>query len=265
MYRHLSALPARAAKPLSKFIAIRAATLTHYSPPPNMKKLILSALLVPMFAFAQETSPPAPGAPTLQMEASAKSQVPNDEMVATLAAEQTGANVGALNDAVMASLNRAVTEAKASSRVNVRLGAFSTNPNYEKGKPEGWRVRGELVLTSSDMKGLSVLVGKLGQTLQVTGVSFRLSDKAREAEEKVLLGQAAKTFKAKAAAAATAFDFSGYEVKTLSLSQSSPRPIYQPMGMMAMSMKGSESAAVPAEGGDTDVVVTVSGLVSLKK
>lgn len=220
-----------------------------------MKKLLIAAVLLPTLAFAD---------PTLQMEASARSQVANDEMVAVLSADRAGNTVGSLNDAVMTALNEAVREAKATPHVNVRMGSFSTNPNWDNGKQAGWRVHGEVVLTSPDMKALSELVGKLGQALQVANVSFRLSDKAREAEEKALLAKAAANFREKADAASKAFGFSGYQFKELTLSHSGVQPMPRPVPMMAFKAS-SMAAPMPAEGGDSDVSVTVSGAITLTK
>ena len=68
----------------------------------------MSALLLPALASAgppSNTGSPelaAPSKPTLQLEATARSQVANDEMVAVLTADRTGQNVAALNDTVMA-------------------------------------------------------------------------------------------------------------------------------------------------------------------
>lgn len=223
-----------------------------------MHKLLVAALLVPTLCYAEPAT-----LPSLRMEATARVQVANDEMVAVLAAERVGPTVGVLNDAVMTALNDAIKEAKAIPRINVRLGSFSTNPNWETSKQTGWNVRGEVVLTSSDMKALAILVGKLGQTLRVEGVSFRLSDKSREAEERLLVTKAAANFKEKADTATKAFGFSSYSVRELQLSQSGAQPVMRPM-MASMVMK-SGAASMPSEGGESDVAVTVSGLVSLNK
>jgi predicted secreted protein len=157
-----------------------------------MKKAVLLSLLLPTLAFAQ---------PTLNLNADARSQVPNDEMVVTLSVHREGVDAATLTDGVLSALNAAVKEAKAVPGIQTRLGSVWTNPAFDQNKKIGWEVSGELVLTSSNMKELSVLTGNLTQKLQLSGVSFRLSAQKREAEEARLLKEAAANFQQKATAA----------------------------------------------------------------
>lgn len=209
----------------------------------------------------------ASAGPTLALDAQARAEVTNDEMVVVLAAERDGPQVGSLNDAVLAQLNAAIAEAQAVEGVRARMGSISTQPNFSRdGRPQGWRVRGELVLVSGRIPVLSQLGGRLAERLQLASVQFRLSTERRRTEEARLLAEAARAFRARAGEAATAFGFKSYELKELTLRSAgngSPRP-------MAMSMaRGGPEAAVasaplPAEGGESEVVVTVSGTVTLQ-
>jgi predicted secreted protein len=207
---------------------------------------------------------PASAGPTLAFDAQARSEIANDEMVVVLAAERDGPQVGPLNDAVIAQLNAAIAEAKAVEGVRTRIGSISTQPNFVRdGRQQGWRVRGELVLVSNRIPALSQLGGRLADRLQVSSVQFRLSAERRRSEEARLLAEAATAFRTKAGEAALAFGFKGYELKELTLrnsGQGMPRP-------MAMARGGPESVAaappLPAEGGESEVVVAVSGTVVL--
>jgi predicted secreted protein len=206
----------------------------------------------------------ASAGPTLALDAQARSEVANDEMVVVLAAERDGPQVGPLNDAVLAQLNAAIAEARAVEGVRTRMGSISTQPNYGRdGRPQGWRVRGELVLVSSRIPALSQLGGRLAERLQLAGVQFRLSAERRRTEEARLLAEAASAFRTRAGEAAAAFGFKGYELKELTL-RSPGSGVPRPMAMARGAAEApSSSAPLPAEGGESEVVVAVSGTVVL--
>jgi predicted secreted protein len=216
-----------------------------------MKKLVLIALFAPTLALAQ---------PTLNLTADATSKVPNDEMVVSLAIERSGADSAPLTDAVLTALTEATKAARSVAGIEVRQGNVSTNPNWDQNKKIGWQVRGEMTLMSKDMKALSALTGKLSEKLQLAGVSFRLSESSRSAEEARLINAAADNFRAKAKAATSAFGYSNFVLNEVTVSQAGS--VMPPRPMMAMSMK-AERAGVPVEGGDSEVSVTISGKVEL--
>jgi predicted secreted protein len=219
--------------------------------------------LVCVVALALAPAGPVRAGPTLSLDAQARASVANDEMVVVLAAERDGPQVGPLNDAVLAQLNAAIAEARALEGVRARLGSVWTQPRHDRdGKPQGWRVRGEVVLESTRMELLGRLSGRLAERMQVAGVSFRLSAERRRTEEGRLVAEAARAFRARAAEAAQAFGFAGYELKELTLrggGGSPPRP-------MSAARASADFAAppVPPEGGDSEVVVGVSGSVELR-
>lgn len=200
--------------------------------------------------------------PSLDLDEQARSAVPNDEMVIILATERDGPQVGPLNEAVLTQLNAAIAEARKTEGVRARLGSISTQPNYTRdGKPQGWRVRGEVVLESQKMPALGQLGSRLGERMQLASVQFRLSSERRRAEEQRLLREVAQSFRDKAAQAARAFGYQGYDIKSLSLQPGRvppPRPV-----MMSRASDAGLAAAppVPEEGGDSEVVVSVSGTV----
>jgi len=213
--------------------------------------------------FSTSSSAAGPG---LQLTHQASRSVANDEMVVMMAIERDGPQVGPLNEAVVSQLNAAIAEARRVEGVRARLGGVSTQPNYTReGKPNGWRVRGDVVLESSRMPALAQLAGKLGERLQMNSVQFRLSRERRRSEEQSLLREAAQGFRDKALQTAQAFGYKGYEIKELVLQPgqgSIPRPM-----MMARSAPDMAAAAppppLPDEGGDSEVTVAVSGTVEL--
>ena len=209
----------------------------------------------------------AVNAATLTLEASAKADVSNDEMVVVMTIERDGADLASINQTVNQALSAAIADAKKVTGVKARLGSINTNPNWTpQGKPSGWRVRGEVVMTSKELAALGALSGQLGQKLQITSIQFRLSDDSRKDAEKRLIRDAAQAFKDKATDAAKALGFSGYAIKDIGLNQGFQVSV-RPMPMMRaksdmVSMSGS--APVPTESGESEVNVTFNGSVELK-
>ena len=209
----------------------------------------------------------AQAGPTLALDAQARAQVANDELVVVLAVEREGPQPGPANDAVLKALEAALAEARGVQGVKARLGSVSTQPRFDRdGKPQGWRVRGEAVLESTRIPALAQLAGRLGDRVQLAAVLYRLSAERRQAEEKRLVAEAAKAFRTRAAEAAWAFGFADYELKSLALQSGGgvgpgPRPM-----AMAAARGGIEAAAapLPTDAGESEVVVAVSGSVELK-
>jgi len=209
----------------------------------------------------------ARAAPTLQLDAMASATIANDEMVVVLAVERDGQQIAPINEAVVSQLNAALAEARRVEGVRARLGSISTFPNFTReGKPNGWRVRGEIVLESRMLEQLAQLTGRLSEKMQLASVSFRLSSERRRVEEDRLLSEAAKSFQNKATQAATAFGFKSFQIRELSLrpgGKVQPRPVYMGRSADAMPMAASAPPPVPTDGGESEVVVSVSGTVDL--
>jgi predicted secreted protein len=219
-----------------------------------MAKIFSLLLLFPAICMA-ETS--------LTLEANARSEVPNDEMVVNVAVEKTGPDVGPLNKAVLESLKSIVSEVKTVAGVNSRIGNIMTHPNYVKNVQQGWTVRGDVIIDSSDMEGLRHLSGKLAKEYQIAGISYRLSESLRLKEESTLISQAAKNFKKKLAEATSAFGYNAYEIKQVTLGQpGSYRPVYPTASMATAS--SDQQFGIPKAPGHTEVVVTVSGVAVMK-
>ena len=215
-----------------------------------------------VFPLLAGVSAAAFAGPTVSLEANASSKVPNDEMVVTVGAVSSGKDVGALNEAVLAMLNNAVKKAKAVPGVKTQLANVQTQPDWRDGRQVGWQVSGEVILTSQDMPALANLSGNLGQQMQIRSVGFQLSDAKRRAEETRLLKDAAANFRARAQATAQAFGYAKYEITELGVNSGSQFPPPRPM-MMEKSAMAASASPVPAEGGNSDVTVTVTGRIKV--
>ncbi len=209
------------------------------------------------------------GPPTLTLDAQAKSLVANDEMQVIFAVERDGNDLSAMNQTVLQALASAISDAKKVDGVRARMGTVQTNPNWTpQGKPNGWRVRGEVSLSlqnsSQNFASLGNLAGQLAQKLQLSGINFKLSDDARTAAEKQLIKNAAGAFRAKAQDAASALGYKSFDIKEVNLNNGNNVVIRQAPMMKAMRSDSMSAAPVPSEGGDSEVTVTFSGTVNLK-
>ncbi|MGE0312487.1 MAG: SIMPL domain-containing protein [Lautropia sp.] len=227
---------------------------------------LLVAIALPSASAAFAQSPPDDAAfPTVELRASASSQVANDEMVVRLGAQASGTDMGALNGTVLSALNDALDRSKAVNGVSARLGSVTTQPEWDaQGKRTGWRVHGVLVLEGSDMAALGALAGRLGADLSIESVEFRLTAARRGVEENRLLKEAADAFRERATKTATAFGYGGYELRRITVLTQASRPT-PPMPMAAMARGAELRSDLPAEGGVATVEIAIEGSVRLTR
>jgi predicted secreted protein len=200
--------------------------------------------------------------PTLELDARVQSTLLNDELSVVLAAERDAPQVGPANQAVLGQLNAALAQARAVDGVRARLGAMQTLPNFDpSGAIQSWRVRGVIVLESSRLGALSELTGQLASTLQIDQVSFRLSDARRFAEEQKLLKSVAQAFRERAAQAANALGYAGYELRSMTLR---PQTAVMPTVRMAAMPMAESRANLPTDAGESDIEVSMSGTIELR-
>ena len=229
------------------------------------KHLIAIGLLVAAAAAGAATPEGSDAAtPTLSLTATATEEVPQDQMVVTIAVDREGPGIGTLNAAVLRELAWATGEAKKVEGVHVSTGNLVTHQAWgPNGKPTGWRVRGELLLKSKNMKDLGDLAGRLGERVQLGGVAFQLSREARDAVEAQLVESATAAFRQKASTASKALGYTAFTLKAVQLSSGWDEGGPTPLRMAAMSMASKAAEAVPVEAGKAAVTVSVTGTVFL--
>jgi predicted secreted protein len=249
---------------------------TRRTPAASFNKLAIAALLAlsaaPVFAQTRIDPPPVPGehgpmrerVPTLTLDAAARSEVAQDTVQVTLSHETEGADAATVSAQLNKVLKETLDDARGKTGITARNGGYQVYPTTDdKGKISAWRGRAEVVLESRDFDATSALTGTLGARMAVSGISFSLSEQARQAEEARLLTQAAAAFRERAKNAAQAFGFTDYTIGNLTLSGSGvvspPRPM-----MMRGASAMSKSAPVALEGGQAEVTVSVTGTVKLQ-
>ncbi|QEI08346.1 DUF541 domain-containing protein [Pigmentiphaga aceris] len=231
--------------------------------------VLLAMSAAPVLAQDRPAPPPGrhaemrePRLPTLTLDAAARSEVAQDTVQVTMAYETEAADAASVSAALNKVLKATLDDARGKAGVTARNGGYQVYPTTDdKGKISAWRGRAEVVLESRDFEATSALTGTLGSRMAVTGISFSLSDQARQAEEAKLLVEAANAFRERAKNAVQAFGFADYTVATLGLSGSGVVSRPQPMMMRAASM--SKSSPVEIAGGQAEVTVSVTGTVKL--
>ncbi|MGH8493475.1 MAG: SIMPL domain-containing protein [Moraxellaceae bacterium] len=196
-------------------------------------------------------------------------EIPNDQMNATLSIELSDKDAGKLAQQLATVVNDAMKKASAYPSVKVSSGNQNTWPVYgstltSSSKLESWRGRAEVRLETKDFKAAGELIGKLQEKLQINGISFVVSADSRRKVEDGLTVEAIAAFKARAEAIRSAWSAKSYKLVQMSLgSAGGPMP-YMPM---MRTMKAVEADSAPGQalaGGDTRLVVNVSGSIELQ-
>lgn len=232
----------------------------------NLKNLVALALLGSCLVSYASTLP-VPGGPQLTLDAQAQAELDNDEMSVVMSVEKQGSDVQALSQSVLATLQRATAKAKRVDSVSVRTGTVSTYPVWDsKGKTPNWTVRAEMGLKSTNFSTLGLLASELTSEMQMNGVGFSLSPAKRKLEESRLMKEVSANFKDNARDLAAAMGYKSYELKSLSFNRQNNSGGGRPMMTMSAMRGKAMDAAVPvaAEGGKSEVSVSLNGVVELK-
>jgi len=226
-----------------------------------MKRSIIGILaLASACAWAADpAAPAAPAAPTVSVSASATTSVANDRMFAWLRAEADNADPAKAAAEVNGKIGKAIARAKATPGVEVKTSGYSSYQIGEK-LTTRWRVQQSISLESGDFAALAGLLTRLQAEdgLVMSGMSFSVSNEARRKAEDALTQEAIKGWQARAQSASKALGFDGFRVGRVNVMADGPmRP--QPMMRMAAASAGASAPPVNAEGGNTDITVTVQG------
>jgi len=220
-------------------------------------KRFLTGVIALASACAWAADPVTPSAPAVSVTASATTSVANDRMFAWLRAEVDNADPTRAAADVNARIGKAIARAKATPGVEVKTSGYSSYQVTDKTLTR-WRVQQSISLESSDFATLAALLTKLQSedALVMSGMSFGVSNDARRKVEDALTQEAIKGWQARAQSASKALGFDAWRVGHVNVMTGDPM---RPQPMMRMAAAAGGAAPVNAEGGNTDVTVTVSG------
>lgn len=225
-------------------------------------------LLYPTIALAlitgsvsAETASPATLS-TIDLSAEAGRSASNDMAQVTVYFEATNANPAALSREVNSAIAAAIERIKQVPDVKAGTSGVNTWPVHGKNgrSIEAWRMRSSISLESTNIPALSELLGKLQETLAVTSLVMQPSPATRDATADLAATDAIRAFEARAQSVADTLG-KRYRIRHLSINYGSTQgPVYP---MMRSAMMAAEAAPAPLEGGESRIVVNVSGTIEL--
>lgn len=197
---------------------------------------------------------------TTQIHASgeARTTVQNDVLTISLMRVREGTDAASLHKAVAAEAAHALATARKVTVVKVRTEGYGVYPVYDKGRIVRQRARYSLSLKTRDVSAGLALAAKL-LPFQVQNLRFSVSPEKRKETEKRLIKAAIEDMRGKFAIAARALGDKGFVITQVSIGGPPFSPMPQQRVRMAGAMARESATVVPAEAGESRVVVTVSG------
>ncbi|HPE58857.1 MAG TPA: SIMPL domain-containing protein [Thiolinea sp.] len=197
---------------------------------------------------------------------SAEKAVENDELTATLFAEQSGQDTAAMAGVVNEAISWAMEQAKKQDAVESRTLAYTTSPVYRDGKVDGWQVRQSIELKSRDSEVLSGLLGVLQENLRIQGIEYSVSTDVRRGVEEELITEALAAFKRRAAQVQANMERGEYRVVNLSINTPNDGGGFQPRMMAMVADAGPRPVPAPTlDSGKQTLTVTVSAEIELSR
>jgi predicted secreted protein len=225
----------------------------------KLYRYLLTCLLViqiiPVYAHDNETL-----FNIINLQAQAEREIPNDQMIVILATEHEGSNAASISQEINRDMQWALDIIKAYKDVDSKTGNYQTYPIYNKQTITGWRSSQQVEIKSKNMAGLTELVGKLQEKLQVKQMNFSPTDATRKQHENELIEEAMVAFKERVAIVGKHMDQKSHRIVNIHISSGG----YQPPIMYERAMKtmAMDAASAPAvEAGMSKISVNVSGSV----
>ena len=225
---------------------------------------ILSGLLLfgalPTWAHAEEI---VRNRVSFQVET--RREVANDWATARFAVQAEGKDLARIAQTVNTRMAGALARARKTKGIELRSGAYVTQPVYEDGRVVRWRARQEFRAETRDVDRLAKLIGRLqGESVLLVGVDFSIRPETRMAVEDELIQEALSAFRARASLIARGLEASGWSLVSLSVGRHGVP--FRRMEMMRGEASVSAFDAVPPpafEAGSSDIRVQISGSVEL--
>ncbi len=229
-------------------------------------KLLTNLLAATALAVAGAAQAEPLNYDVINLDASARAEVANDLLMATLYVEKTNSDASKLAAEVNRTLNQAVRLVHEFPGVKIETGAQSTWPVYDaKNRLTGWRTRAELRVESKDFDAASRAIAKMEGNLQLSGIHFVLAPDTATATENRLIDSALKAFEARADIVARSMGARAWRAVNLNVNAGNNRPPMPVMRAMAMKADAVEVAPQEFAGGDSEIVVNVNGAIQLQR
>ena len=230
-------------------------------------------LVTTLLALAVQAQPVPPPSGVLNLTTAASVEVARDVLGVAFTVTREGNDAQAVQSGLKQALEAALIEARKIAKpglVEVQTGNFSLYPRYANpskgGQPviSGWQGTAELTVQGKDIAAIAQLSGRI-QTMSIARVGYTLSREAREKVETEVTAQAIARWRAKAAAMAQQFGYSGYSVREVNVATNDFQQPPQPMLMKASRASTGADEALPTEAGKGEVSATVSGSAQMTR
>ena len=234
----------------------------------------LAMVLQAVFALNAQAQPVlAPVSGVLNLTTTASAEVTKDVLAVIFSVTREGSDAQTVQSGLKQALDAALVEARKIAKpgaVDIQTGNFSLYPRYSnpaKGGQvsiSGWQGSAELQVQGKDIPAIAQLSGRI-QTMAIARVGYTLSREAREKVEADVTAQAIARWRAKAAAMAQQFGYSGYSVREVNVATNDFQQ--QPVPMLMKSVRSASVAeeALPTEAGKGDVTATVNGSAQMTR
>jgi predicted secreted protein len=227
---------------------------------------LISMLLLasPCLAASQTTTPHNPADGTvIQAEGSAQTDVQNDFLSISLALEKESPLLPQLNEAMQREAASALAKAKKNPEVKTKTSGYSIYPVYEKGVIVRQHATYRISLETKNFDaGLSLAAAM--QPFQISNLSFSVSPQLRKATEKTLFEKAVADLRDNFSLAADTLAAKTITITNLTIGPGQYNFIQPRMMMRGAGMAMEKAAPMPAEAGESQVSITVSGSALVK-
>jgi predicted secreted protein len=229
-----------------------------------MRRLFLF-ILVLLGASPVSSHPDIDARNRVSFQVEARREVANDWATARLSILAEGKDLAVVANTVNTQMKAALARAKRTKDVEVRSGAYVTQPVYDHGRIVRWRARQELRVESGDVDRLSKLIGALqGEAVTLSGIDFSVKRETRNALEDELINEALAAFRTRAALIAKGMNAADWSLVGLSIGRSGGQPRMVHMRAESDMMSMSKSAPPVFEAGTSEVRIQVDGNVELE-
>jgi len=197
---------------------------------------------------------------TVNLQAQAEREIPNDQMIVLLATEHEGSDTTGLTAKINSDMQWALEIINKYSAVESQSKSYQTYPTYRKQVVIGWRASQQIEIKSENIAALTELVGKLQEKLQVKQMSFSPTTETRVRIENELIEEAMQAFLARVEIVKKNMPEKNHRIINLNINTGGYRPpIVHAQRTMMNSMEMASAPSV--EAGKSKLTVTVSGSV----
>ena len=227
-----------------------------------MKKIILLSLIILVTVVASATSAEELNYNLVNLFGAAEKVIDNDLLAVTMQSSADAASAQEAAKIVNQEMSWALSLVKDITVIRKQTINYQTRPRYQNKVIIGWSVSQQLQLESEEIDGLSQIVGRLQEKLQVISMNFKVSPNQKKVATEKLITEALAAFEKKASLVSQALRAKDFRIVTLNIAENAPAiPLQRGYGMEAMAMASAD--AVQLEAGESTIVVRVDGTIQL--